>query len=208
MDFRFRPLSLSLAACALLPLAGCHVSEHKNGGGDKVDISTPFASMHVKTDKEADTAGIGLAVYPGAVPVKDKDDKDNDAADVNMSFGDFHLGVKAASFQTSDSPDKVEAFYRKELARYGDVIKCHGDQTIGQPTRTAEGLTCKDDDSGKHSGSAHYNYSSDHDTDLKAGTPTHQHIVGFEPKQGGTRIGLVMLDLPKGLSKHGSSDSE
>ena len=190
-----------LAASACLLLAGCSVSSHKHGNGDNVQMSTPFGSMHIKTDKDANIAGIGLTTYPGAVPVKDDDGKKNDAADINLNFGDFHLGVKAASFETTDSPDKVEAFYRKDMAHYGDVIKCHGHQTVGQPARTAEGLTC-DDDHDRHE----IHVSSDHnEIELRAGSPGHMHIVGIQPKDGGTKIGLVALDLP---NHHDSTDSE
>ena len=101
-----------LAATACILLSGCSISSRKHGNGDNVQMSTPFGSMHIKTDKQANIAGIGLSTYPGAVPVKEHEGKKNDAADINLNFGDFHLGVKAATFQTSDSlPDKVEAFY-------------------------------------------------------------------------------------------------
>src|ERR1700744_869224 len=131
---------VAIAACLLLN--GCRISSGKHSNGDNVQVNTPFGDMHIKTNDDAKVAGIGLATYPGAVPVKEDNDKDNDAADINLNFGDFHLGVKAASFQTGDAPSKVEAFYRKDLARYGDVLKCEGDQTIGQPAHTAQGLTC------------------------------------------------------------------
>lgn len=158
--------------------------------------------MHIKTDKDANIAGIGLTPYPGAVMVKEHDGKKNDAADINLNFGDFHLGVKAASFQTPDSPDKVEAFYRKDMAHYGDVIKCQGDRVIGQPTRTAEGLTCSDNH-GRHE--IQVNEDGGDKVELRAGSPGHMHIAGITSKDGGTRIGLVELDLP---SHHDASDSE
>ena len=206
MLIRSRLLALAAAAPLACALAGCHVTEHHNGnGGDNVNIDVPFASVHVKTDKEADSVGVGLAVYPGAVPVKEDNGKDKDAADVNMSFGDFHLGVKAASYQTGDSEDKVEAFYRKELAHYGDVIKCEGSRAVGQPTRTSQGLTCDDDHhNGKH---VNLDVTGDSSPDLRAGSPYHQHIVGLEAKGGGTKIGLVMLDLPHS-SGHEGKESE
>lgn len=191
---------LATAACTLL--SGCLVSSKKHANGDNVQVNTPFGSVHVKTDKDANLAGIGLTTYPGAVPVKDDNGKDKDAADINLNFGDFHLGVKAASFQTSDSPDKVEAFYRKDMAHYGDVLECEGNRTVGQPTHTAQGLTCQDDNHGSHE----VRFSDGHDhPELRAGSPQHQHIVGIQPKDGGTRIGLVALDLP---GHHDQSDSE
>lgn len=190
------------ALLLLLPLAGCRVDEHKSGNGDNVDISTPFGGMHVKTDDSVNLAGIGLTQYPGSVPVKDHDDKDNDAADINMNFGDFHLTVKAASFQTGDGTGKVEAFYRKDMAKYGEVLKCQGQKTIGQPARTSQGLTCEDQDRNHHEVNLG---DDDSEVQLRAGSPTHQHIVGLEPKNGGTKIGLVMLELPKNM--HFGKDS-
>ena len=191
-------LALSTFACLLL--AGCHVSDHKNGNNDNVDIGTPFGSMQVKTNNNADTSAIGIAAYPGAVPVKDND-KDSNSADINMSFGGFHLGVKAAGFQTPDSQDKVVAFYKKDLARYGDVIECANDTPIGQPTHTSQGLTCDT----KHGG---HISTGDHGVELRTGSELHQHIVGVESKDGGTKIGLVALDLPSHLSGHGKNDIE
>jgi hypothetical protein len=183
--------SVALVPLACLLLAGCRVSEHKNGDNKDVDIQTPFGSTSIKTNSSADTSAIGVSAYPGAIPVKDNDN-DNSNADINLSFGSFHLGVKAASFQTPDQPDKVLAFYRKDLARYGDVIECSGNTVVGEPSRTAQGLTC---DTKEH------NHISNGKTDLelRAGSEQHQHIVGVESKDGGTKIGLVLLDLPSHL---------
>lgn len=199
---RMNSLRLSvLAATACMLLAGCDISHSKHGHGDNVQMSTPFGSMHIKTDKDANIAGIGLSTYPGAVPVKEHDGKKNNAADINLNFGDFHLGVKAATFQTADSPDKVAAFYRKDMAHYGDVLECRGNKAVGQPTRTAEGLTCNDD----HDRHEIHVSDDENELELRAGSPEHMHIAGIQAKDGGTKIGLVTLDLP---SHHDQSDSE
>ncbi len=194
--------SFSLLLAAAVLFSGCNVSHSDNGKGNNVQLRTPFGSMHIKTNDDANLAGIGLTTYPGSVPLKEHNDKDNDAADINLNFGDFHLGVKAASYQTPDSPDKVEAFYRKDLARYGDVIKCRGGETIGQPARTSQGLTCSENEN-HHVHTIHV--EGDSHPELRAGSPEHEHIVGIEPRDGGTKIGLVALDLP---SHHDASDSE
>jgi len=195
-----RLLVVATSLSAML-LSGCRIVDHKDGKNDNVAISTPFGSMNVKTNDDADASAIGLTVYPGATPVKDKGD-DNSSADVNMSFGDFHLGVKAASFQTGDSTDKVMDFYRKDLGRYGDVIECKGDHAIGTPTRTSQGLTCNDKDG--HGSVVHGNVKvdSEDEIELKAGSETRVHVVGIKQKDGGTRIGLVMLNLPSQLHSH------
>lgn len=211
-----QPRRLAAASFACLLLAGCHVSEHKNGKNENVDIGTPFGSLQVKTNDSSDTSAIGLAAYPGAVPVKDDGDKDSSSANVSMNFGSFHLGVKAASFQTPDSQDKVLAFYRKDMAtRYGDVIECRGTSSIGSPARTSQGLTC-DSGHGTHvrtsdghsKGFAIMSGDSSDNTELRAGSQQHQHVVGVEAHDGGTKIGLVALDLPSHLADHDSKDSE
>jgi hypothetical protein len=212
MHFKLRSLVIVPVVC--LFATGCHVTEHNDGDKENVEIGTPFGSMHVKTNNGTDTSAIGITAYPGAVPVKQDDDKDTNTADVDMSFGSFHLGVKAASFQTPDQPDKVVAFYRKDLAHFGDVIECQDNKPVGLPTRTSQGLSCDSKgqshvhlDSSKNGvfiGSG----SSGSNLELRVGSEQHQHIVGVEQKNGGTKIGLVSLDLPSHLSDHDRKDSE
>jgi hypothetical protein len=177
---------------------GCRIDEHKNGDGhsDNVKIATPFGGMSVKTDESVVEGGVGLSVYPGAVLEKKDNGKNNGAADINMSFGSFHLGVKALSYRTPDAPDKVLAFYRKDMARYGAVILCSGNHAVGTPDHTQDGLTCEKD----HSGNIHVD-DDNPQQELKAGSKQHQHIVAIEAKDSGTKIGLVALDLPKNLDK-------
>lgn len=186
------PGSLLLSLC----LAGCRIDTHKNGKSDDVGIGTPFGSMHVRTNDTSIVAGLGLTPYPGAEAVHKKDD--DGAVDVNLGFGDFKLGVRALELQTGDAQGKVLAFYRKDMSRYGVVITCQGAKTIGEPARTAEGLDCDADNHG----------NGDEEPQLRAGSPQHQHIVSVKNEDGGTRIGLVALDLPPGLDRHGKTSRE
>ena len=199
----------TLAALLLLTLlAGCHVTTNKNGKNDDVDLKSPFGSMHIKTDDNVDMAAIGLSVYPGSTVWKDDVDEaknhDNHSADINMSFGDFHLGVKATAFRSTDSTDKILAFYRKDMARYGDVIECQGMTAIGTPKRTSQGLTCNNDehDHGR------IEIGEGGKLELRAGSEQHMHLVEVVPKDGAEKIGLVALDLPTHLEKHDSKDIE
>jgi hypothetical protein len=213
MHLTARTLAAATLACLLL--SGCHVTTDDHGDKKNVDISTPFGGMKVNTDNSTDTASIGLTAYPGATPLKDDHDSDQNSANVNLSFGDFHLGVKAASFQTPDSTDKVLAFYRKDLGkRYGEVIACKGKEAVGSPARTSQGLTCHDDDNhistdghGKKRFSINSD-DSDSDLELRAGSMQHQHIVGVSAHDGGTKIGLVALDLPSHLINHDNKNIE
>ena len=190
---------LIMAATALV--SGCRIESDKKNGNDNVKIATPFGGMTVKTNDDAVAEGQGLPVYPGADLVKK--DKNNGAADVNMSFGSFQLRVKAASYRTGDSPAQVSAFYRKALGRYGDVIQCQGNKPVGSPVRTTEGLTC-DNDKENH---VYVNDDESGKLELKAGSKLHQHIVAIDPEGNGTKFGLVALDLP-GHFTSGDSDGK
>jgi hypothetical protein len=195
-------LNFALAIPSLLLvtlLSGCRVSSHKNGDSDNVNIGTPFGSMQVKTNDNVETSGLGITPYPGAKLLKKDSDHDKGAADVNLNFGSFHLGVKAVSYTTSDSPEKVLAFYKKDLGRYGVVLQCEGKHAVGEPSRTAEGLTCNSDES-VHSGDANWDSDALTKTELRTGSKLHQHIVAVETKDGATKVGMVALDLPSGLS--------
>src|ERR1700761_9568880 len=178
---------------ALALMAGCHVSN--NGKNNDVDLKSPFGSMHIKTDDNVDNAAIGISTYPGSTAWKDDaaeaKEHDNHSADINMSFGDFHLGVKAAALRSTDSQDKIIAFYKKDLARYGDVIECHGHTPIGTPTHTSQGLGCDTDDKNNH-----IEISESNQLELRAGSEQHMHIVEVIAKDGAQKIGLVSLDLP------------
>ena len=184
-------IAIFLLASALVA-AGCSVQQKTANGNDDVKIETPLGGMKIKTNDAVVVTDIGLSVYPGATVVKK--DKDNGAADIDMSFGDFHPRVKAVSYRTPDSPDKVKAFYRKELAHFGDVIECKGNRPVGNPSKTSEGLTC-DNDKDNHVTVSDVPHG---DTELKAGGKIHQHIVAVEKESEGTKFGLVALDLPKG----------
>ena len=199
MQTKMAGVAMMIAATALM--SGCRIESDKKNGNDNVKIATPFGGMTVKTNDNVVVEGLGLPVYPGAQLVKK--DKNNGAADVNMSFGSFQLRVKAASYRTPDSPDQVTAFYRKALGRYGDVIQCQNDKPVGVNS-TAEGLTC-DNEKQNH---VYVNDDESGKMQLKAGSKQHQHIVAIDPEGNGTKFGLVALDLPGHLSFGDKDDKQ
>src|ERR1700691_4605612 len=183
-----RGTAAGLIACAVLAagIAGCRVQVDKgpNGEDKRVQVDTPFGGIHVNTDQTS-AADLGLPVYPGANIAKDKDN-DKSAA-IHMGFGEWELRVKVVNYSTPDSQDKVLAFYKNALNRYGDVITCQGTTPVGTPTATSEGLTCADDkdntstvqiDRGDYG-------SGENSLELKAGSKRHQHIVGFQSSARG-----------------------
>jgi hypothetical protein len=188
---------LGAALAASIGLAGCRVNVDKDANGKEknVQVDTPFGGVHVNTDQTS-AADLGLPLYPGAEPVTD-DDK-HKSADVHLGFGEWQLRVKAVSYSTSDSQEKVAAFYKKALTRFGDVITCQGSSPVGTPTVTHEGLNCEDND--KNNKVKFDSSDFRQDFQLKAGSKRHQHIVGFEDsKAGKTKFALVALDLPANI---------
>ena len=105
-------------------------------------MDTPFGGIHVNTESD-------LGDGPGIAGLSGRDasagDDNHKSADVHLGFGEWELRVRAVSYETPDSEEKVTAFYKKALGRYGDVITCQGNSPVGTPTTTHEGLTCNDD---------------------------------------------------------------
>jgi hypothetical protein len=105
----------------------------------------------------------------------------------------FHFSVKAVSFVTTDSPEHVLEFYRKPLAKLGEVLECDHGKPVGSSTVTKSGVTCGDRKN------RHMTVNgSDSDHELRAGTPKQFRIVGVDNTENRkTRFGLVALVLPE-----------
>jgi len=78
-----------------------HVSQQ----GDKVKVETPFGSAETNKDPDAVVRDLGVDVYPGAVTEK--------GSSATATFGGVH--TVATNFTTSDSVDKVCAFYKAKF---------------------------------------------------------------------------------------------
>jgi hypothetical protein len=198
-------LSLTLGGLILVGLTlvtGCRIQVDKNKDGQEknVKIDTPLGGLHVRADQTS-AADVGLPAYPGAHIAPDKDgDK---SADVHLGFGQWQLRVKVVTYDTGDPQDKVVPFYEKALGRYGDVIRCEGNQPVGTPAVTREGLSCSDD-----KGNAHVHVSDDSGLSLRAGSRHHQHIFAVKKNTGtGTRFSLVELQLPENIDKDSSESN-
>ena len=183
-------------------IPGLHVAV-KGANGEDNSVQVDIPGIHVNTDQTT-AADLGLPAYPGAEIVKDSEN--DKSADIHMGFGEWELRVKVVNYSTPDSQDKVVAFYKKALGRYGDVLSCQDNKPAGTPTQTSEGLTCADAN-GTHvqvndHGNNYGYHPGNNGFELKAGSKHHQHIVGFESSAPGqTRFALVALDLPSGTSE-------
>ncbi|HMC30165.1 MAG TPA: hypothetical protein VKL99_04975 [Candidatus Angelobacter sp.] len=179
----FDLIFLAAAVFCLGAFTGCSVSTHENEKGKKndVDIRTPFGSLSVR-EGHTDAKDTGLALYPGARAKKDSDDERH-SANVDISSSLFGVKVVALKFESDDSPDKVLAFYRKEMGKYGKVVDCTGGFNLDfrHHDKNAE-VTCDGHDSGH-----------EYKEELKVGTENNQRILAIKSNGNGSEFALVYV---------------
>jgi len=181
---RILPAAL-LTALVALPACSVNVKDKDKNGESRVDIQTPMGDIHV--NEQPDIRETGLPLYAGARPAAKENGDDKKSANVNLSAMGFALKVVAAEFQSDDSPDKLIAFYNKELQRFGKPIECHGRwnggdvnaEMHGKDDRDSKPVSCRDEKGDS--------------VELKVGTEANQHIVAVKPDGTGTRFALVYV---------------
>jgi hypothetical protein len=175
-----------------LPACSINVDKDKgNEGAKHVDIKSPMGDLHVS--ERADMSDAGLSVYPGAKPAPKDNSDDEKSANVNLALPGFQLKVVAGEFVSDDAPDKVIAYYDKELQKYGKPIQCHG----GWNSKGREYHAGSDDELSKAVECDKIGSSSD-SLELKVGTEGNQHVVSIKPSSKGTRFALVYVRLHTG----------
>jgi hypothetical protein len=190
-------IAAAFSLLVLLPACSLNVKKNEKGGGEKVDIQTPVGGIHVSQD--ANPRDTGLATYPGARPKEKSSQHDGNNANVNISSGFFGIKVVAIEFVSDDPPEKVAAFYRDQLKKYGAVLECHTDN----PHQDAGDV---DVDLGKDDKAKSKKLTCEHDSgkslELKVGTKDNQHVVSISPqdKGKGTDFALVFVQA-RGSSK-------
>ncbi len=100
-------VGLGILGIAMLAIIGIHFAKHSHvtQEGDHVKVESPFGTVESSKDPQQAAKDLGVDVYPGAQALK------NGAASV--SFGNMH--TIAANFESSDSVDKVCAFYKSKF---------------------------------------------------------------------------------------------
>ena len=183
-------LSLGALFAALCVLPACSINANDKKDGEKhVDIKSPVGDLHVS--EQADIRDAGLTLYPGAKPAPKENGDDKKSANVNLSIPGFSLKVVAAEFLSDDAPEKVIAYYDKELQKYGKPIQCKGAwsgghvETESGKDEISKPVSCD----GKGSGDS---------VELKVGTEGNQHVVAVKPGIKGTRFALVYVRMHTG----------
>lgn len=136
----------------------------------------------------ADAKDVGLPIYPGARPHKDKEDE-KPSAKFGLWGSSFAFKLAVVKLESNDSPQSVATFYKKALAKYGKVLDCGaassqvGDKDKGED-KSSKQLTCEGDK------------PKPGEMEFKAGTKEKQHIVGIQPNGSGSLFQLVYVESP------------
>jgi hypothetical protein len=146
--------------------------------------SSKNSDAGIRISKEATAKEVGLPIYPGATPHRD-DKNDSPAANLGLWGSTFGFKLVVLKMETKDSPEKVAAFYKRALGKYGRVLDCSEgtkDAKDKESSKKSNAITCEDDEPEK-GGQL-----------FKAGTKQKQHIVGIQPQGQGSVFQLIYVE--------------
>src|SRR5580658_9572556 len=181
------PLALAAAFAILLTLLAltAKAQQANDGGQDKhLDIRSSAGDLHVGND--ADVRDTGLPVYPAA-RLKRNDDGKN-SANIGIATAAFGMKLVVVNYDSDDSPDKLIAYYRDKLRKYGKVLECHS-REHGGDIHVNSG---KDDSNGSKEVKCEGDNTGDV-VELKVGTEDHQHMVSVEPSARGNGSTFALI---------------
>ena len=101
------------------------------------------------------------------------------------------MKVVAAEFLSEDAPEKIIAYYDKELQKFGKPIECHGEY------RRDFNVDADNHDDLDKPVSCEKSGSADR-LELKVGTEGNQHVVSVKQNNKGTRFALVYVRMHTG----------
>lgn len=132
---------------------------------------------------DADAKDVGLPLYPGSRRHKDKKE---DSPGANFGLWGAGSGFKLAvlKMESDDSPEKVAAYYKKALAKYGKPFDCSNPSTRdadAEKNAAPKSLTCGDDKPDRGA------------LVFKSGTEDKQHIVAIQANGHGSLYQLIYL---------------
>ena len=175
----FRSLAPALILSSLLAWPA---AAQDSGKSDSFDVKSTVGDLHMGKDANAEKAGLPL--YPGARPQRDDN---NDPLNFGILTESFGMKLIVAKYESSDPAEKILAFYKDKMKKYGTVLECHNsgdtsssnnddDKDLSRP------LKCEGDNSGPV-------------RELKVGTEGNAHIVSIEPHDAGkgTTFAIVYL---------------
>jgi hypothetical protein len=157
---------------------------HAQDQKDSSESGQDHDSIGFNLSKNAGAQDVGLPWYPGARRHKDNSD---DSSSVQMGLWGGLAGFRLAvlKLESDDSQEKIAAFYRKALAKYGKVLNCTGAQSAADKkthNSSNDPFDCSDDGPDKGG------------LVLKSGTKERQHLVAIQPDGSHSLFQLVYLE--------------
>ncbi len=132
---------------------------------------------------QASAKDVGLPLYPGSKPHKDKDE-DSTSANLGLWGGGSGFKLAVVKMESGDAPERLATFYKKALAKYGKVLDCSNPPPAKSDTENSDSsktLTCENDkaESGGYL--------------FKSGTKEKQHVAAIQPSGHGSLYQLVYV---------------
>lgn len=173
-------LALAVACCATVVAAQSNSAKNQ-----KHQIAIETGSDRYGAGVEIlDPKLLGVEIYPGAKV--DKEESDGKGANLSLDWGQESTHLYVQKFVTPEPPDKVLAFYRKQLAKFGAVQECRDGKPLAE---VKSELKCDAEDS--------KGAKSDKGIELMAGTKARRHVVGVEPQGSGTKFVVLYVEQTK-----------
>ena len=181
-----RTVVLGAALCGVIGVAGISAAgQDKDKTGVNVTVTSKDGSeAGLVISAQATAKEAGLPLYPGAIPHKDEKN-DSSAANLGLWGSTFGFKLVVLKMESSDSPEKVAAYYQKALGKYGNVLNCSGVQKASadkDKSNTSNKLTCDDD------------HAEAGELVFKAGTKEKQHLVSVKPNGTGCIFNLLYIE--------------
>ena len=172
-----RQLLLVLLLALLVIVIGASAQQKTSDDQDKqVDIHSSVGDAHVGNDPNS--RDLGLPIYPGGR--LRKHDENRTGANFSILTQAFGLKFVVANYDSDDSPEKLIAYYRDKLKKYGKVLECHTTEHPGDlhmdagdhDSNQSKELKCEGDNTGSV-------------IELKVGAEDNQHVVAITPADSG-----------------------
>jgi hypothetical protein len=187
------------AKCAAVAMATIGITAGIAQAGESARLSTPkhfAAGIDVRTQPRVEETGLPL--YPGAIVERSEQvekgrENLSDGVNFDLWFGGFGLKLTVVKLKTDDSAEKVSAFYRNALTKYGEILDCSTNESKASgrnETRKASNkldkLSCDDlyTRKGKNRDGEFY----------KSGTKQKQYGVAIQSKGDGATFQLLHFE--------------
>jgi hypothetical protein len=180
---------LFLAVAASRPVhAQTQPDQNKSGQSSDGNFSAG-----INLGKDASAKDVGLPLYPGSRRRKDSSD---DSSALNMGLWGGSSGFKMAllKMESTDGPEKIAAFYRKALAKYGKVLTCGASGRASDAPANSDSQNSKDTSNSSQQLDCNNDKPDKGGLELKAGTKENQHIVGITTEGNLTTFTLIYIE--------------